>query len=96
MIQYIDDMIKATSGEDICICAKATDAYGECLEGCFFCLFDYDMNKLFMIEGYLNADYIFEFYIPAIATKNLKGKFWYSVCDKDDVSLCFKNPMYLV
>lgn len=96
MIEYIDDMIKATSGEDICLFAKAVDAYGECLKGCFFCLFDNDENKLFMIEGNLNEDSIFEFYIPAAMTGDKKGKFWYSVCDQDDISLCFKSPIYFV
>ena len=96
MIEYIDDMIKATSGEDICLLAKAIDAYGDNLQGCFFCLFDKDYNKQFMIEGFLNADCIFEFYIPAIATEGLKGKFWYSVCDENDISLCFKKPIYFV
>lgn len=96
MIEYIDDMIKATSGEDICLLAKAVDAYGDNLEGCYFCLFDNDDNKLFMIQGFLNEDNVFEFYIPEIATEGMKGKFWYSVTDENDISLCFKSPIYFV
>lgn len=96
MIQYIDNMIKATSGEDICLMAKAIDAYGDTIAACSFNLFDCDDNHLFSVEGVLNEEKIWEFYLPAKATTGLKGKYWYCVCDEDHVSLCFKCPMYLV
>lgn len=95
MIEYIDKVIKATAGENICLIAKVIDAFGENLDGCMFCLFD-DNEKLFMVEGLLNADNIWEFYIPAEATATLKGRYWYAVCDETDTSLCFKNPIYFM
>lgn len=96
MIEYIDNIIKATAGEDICLLAKAIDAYGATLEGCSFSLFDDKDNELFMVEGILNESNIWEFYIPAKATEGLKGRFWYCVCDNDHISLCFKCPIYLM
>ena len=95
MIDYIDNAIRATSGEDICLVAKATDAYGDILEACSFHLHD-DNEVLFAVEGLLNDDGIWEFHIPARATANFKGRYWYSVHDEHNISLCFKSPIYFM
>lgn len=95
MIEYIDKAIKATAGENICLVAKVIDSLGNNLQACTFCLFD-DEDKLFMVEGVFSEGGIWEFYVPAEATTNLHGRYWYSVCDETDTSLCFKNPIYFV
>lgn len=96
MIEYIDNAIKASAGEDLCIIAKASDAFGDALESCSFSLFDGD-NKIFMVYGLLNESNHWEFHIPASATETLAHKrYTYCVCDADHVSLCFKSPFYLV
>lgn len=94
MVEYIDNVIKATAGEDICLLAKAMDAFGDTLQSCFFTLFN-DEEELFMVEGILNGDGVWEFMIPASATTGLKGRYWYCVCDETHTSLCFKCPIYL-
>lgn len=95
MIEYIDTTIRATAGEDLVIVARGVDAFGDVLPGCSFNVFDGD-NHLFMVEGILNADNIWEFYIPADATKNLKGRYAYCVCDENHNTLCFKCPIYFI
>ena len=95
MIEYIDNAIKATAGENLCLIAKVIDSLGNNLEACTFCLFN-DEEKLFMVEGVFSANGVWEFYIPAEATTNLKGRYWYAVCDETDTSLCFKNPIYFM
>ena len=96
MIEYIENVIRATAGENLCLIAKVTDALGNNLEACSFCLFN-DENKLFMISGIRSQEHgVWEFYVPANATANLKGRHWYAVCDENDTSLCFKNPIYFM
>lgn len=95
MIEYVDTLIKATAGEDLCILAKGVDAYGDNLPGCSFNVFDGEQH-LFMVEGVLNGDNIWEFHIPAEATTNLKGRYSYCVCDENHTTLCFKCPIYFV
>jgi hypothetical protein len=94
LIEYIDNAIKATAGENICLIAKVIDSLGNNLEACTFCLFD-DNEKLFMVDGLFNGT-VWEFYVPAEATAELKGRYWYAVCDETDTSLCFKNPIYFM
>lgn len=87
-------MIRATAGEDICIVAKASDALGNEFAGTMFCLFN-EKEKILVVDGIVNGK-LWEFHIPAEATAKLKGRYWYSVCDDTDTSLCFKNPIYFV
>lgn len=94
MIEYIENAIRATAGENICLIAKVIDALGNNLEACTFCLFD-DNEKLFMVDGLFNGT-VWEFHIPAEATTDLRGRYWYAVCDETDTSLCFKNPIYFM
>lgn len=94
MIEYIGNAIRVTAGENACIVAKASDAMGTQLEACMLCLFD-DKSKLFVVDGVFNGT-MWEFYIPGEATANMKGRYWYAVCDETDTSLCFKNPIYFM
>jgi hypothetical protein len=95
MIEYIGEMIKATAGEDLCIIARVIDSFGDTLETCHMSVYKGD-ERLFMVEGMLNEDNQYEFYIPAEATAGLKGRYGYCVCDKDGISLCFKCFIYFV
>lgn len=94
MIQYLHDCIRATAGEDIYICAKIVDAFGDIVPACSISLFD-DNELIVMVEGKL-VDDIWEFHIPADATTNLCGRYWYSISDENHSSLCFKEPIYLL
>ena len=95
MIDYIGDIIKASTGENTCIVAKAKDAYGEVLEACYFCLFN-GSEKILMVAGELNEEEHWMFHIPAEVTENLRGSYTYCVCDKDMNSLCYRNPIYFL
>lgn len=95
MIEYVGTLIKATAGEDQVILIKLTDAFGDALHNCTFNVFDGDQH-LFAAVGEFTGDNIFEFYIPAEATTNLKGRYSYCVCDENHNTLCFKCPIYFV
>ena len=95
-IQYILDVIKATAGTDIEVCAEITDDDGvPVTEGCGFMLHNDDENKtmIVMIDG-TYAEGVWSFTIPAEVTKGLKGRFLYCICRNND-TLCFKKPFYL-
>lgn len=95
MIEYLHDAIRATAGQDICVCAKITDDDGELITNvCSLMLHD-DDNMLVSAPGFLDEEGVWEFTIPAEATANLSGRFWYCICC-DNTNLCFKQPIYLV
>lgn len=94
MIEYLYDCIRATAGQEICICAQITDDDGTAItEGCGLMLHD-DEAMLIKVNGVCNGEE-WSFIIPAEATAGLKGRHWYCIC-KGDASLCFKEPIYLV
>lgn len=94
MIEYTLNAIRATAGEDICICAKIKDAYGDDIAVCSFHLYD-DETERFVATG-VEADGLWEFHIPADVTAGLQGRYWYSICDDTHQSLNFREPIYLV
>jgi hypothetical protein len=95
MVDYIYDLIKATSGEDIEISAKITDEAGTTItSGCGLRIFDKDETFMFRIEG-TYAGEMWSFTIPGELTKGLKGKYWYCMC-QDGKALSFREPFYLV
>lgn len=96
MIEYIDNRIKATAGEDICLIAKGIEASGEALDGCSLCLFDEAGNEFYHVQGILNDAELWEFYIPASITVGRSGRHWYCAYDNEHTSLCFKCPIYFV
>lgn len=95
MIEYIYDVIKASAGEEVTITSKITDDTGQLYtDACTLCLFDGE-EKIAVINGaYENEVYCFT--IPASMTTGLKGRYWYKVCDCNDISFNFKNPIYFV
>ena len=94
MIEYLYNAVRATAGEDICICAKITDDFGECVtDTCSLMLHD-DKDLIVSVEGEL-LDEAWDFVIPANVTANLHGRFWYCICC-GNTNLCFKQPIYLI
>ena len=94
MIEYIYNAIKATAGEDITIAASITDDNNQPItSGCTLEIFD-DEEVLVTIDG-VYADDLWSFVIPADATINLKGRYWYTI-NNQYFSLCFKDPIYLM
>lgn len=96
MIEYNLNSIKATGGEDICICAKILDAYGDPIAACSLSLFHEDGQKLVMIPGRAVDGEMWEFIIPAATTLGRYGRYFYCICDENHSSLCFKEPIYLI
>lgn len=94
MIEYLYNAIRATAGEQIIITAKITDEEGNNVtSNCFFRLYDND-NLLTKIAGeYIGG--IWQFTIPAEATANLNGRYWYCLCNGSN-TFNFKQPMYLI
>jgi hypothetical protein len=94
MIEYLYDAIRATAGEPITIAAEITDDNGECItDNCGLMLHN-DNEMIIKVNGSLDGD-IWSFVIPAEATKGLVGRYWYCIC-KDNQSLCFRQPLYLI
>lgn len=94
MIEYLFNAIRATAGEDICICAKITDDNGTPIDaGCALRFYD-DEGMLARVEGTLTGD-VWSFTIPKEKTEGLKGRYWYCFCDGEK-TLCFKQALYLV
>ena len=95
MIEYLHSAIRATAGEDICICAKITDDEGAAIDNahCHVMLYD-DLSLLATVDGAC-VDGAWEYIIPADVTRGLHGRFWYCIC-VDNTSLCFKQPIYLI
>lgn len=93
-IEYILDTIKATSGQDIEVCAEITDDDGIAItEGCGLMLHGKDGGVFANIAGTF-ADGIWSFNIPADLTKDMKGRYYYCICSNGQ-SLCFMKPFYL-
>lgn len=94
MIEYLQNAIKATSGEDITITADITDDNGESISsGCALMLWD-DDKLLKTVDGKL-IDKVWSFTIPASSTIGLTGRYWYCICHNNN-RLQFKEPIYLV
>lgn len=94
MIEYLYDAVRATAGEDICICAEITDDLGESItEPCHLMLYD-DLSLIGTAGGFYDGEK-WEFVIPADSTRGLNGRYWYCICANEE-SLCFKQPIYLI
>lgn len=94
MIEYLYNAIRATAGNDISISARVKDAGGVAvIDNCHLMLFD-DEELLITVDGIFTGD-VWEYTIPADATRGLSGRYWYCICDNSG-SLCFKEPIYLV
>lgn len=94
MVEYLYDCIRATAGQNICICAVITDDAGDAItDVCALMLHD-DNDMLIKVDGTYNGE-LWTFDIPAEATKNLAGRYWYCIC-RGNSNLCFKTPIYLI
>ena len=97
MIEYLYDAIRATSGDDIVICACIRDEDGNLYgEGSQLCLYDEQHNMITMIKGEFNEENEYQYTIPAETTKDRYGRYWYAICDLEHNALSFKQPIYLV
>ena len=99
LIEYLYNAIRATAGEDITLTARLTDENGENLgEGVpnHISLYN-DIERLGSYNGRYIVDGLWEYTIPAEATAELKGRYWYCLCTDDKhTKLNFKQPLYLV
>ncbi len=95
MIEYVYNAIRATAGEDVCICANITDDTGEVIldADCHLMIYD-DLSLLVTVPGKYIDD-AWEFHIDGRLTSGLCGRFWYCIC-ADNNSLCFKQPIYII
>lgn len=95
MVEYIYDVIRIMAGQDAEITAIIKDEYGDyIIDNCFFILHDKDGSVITKVAG-VNENNIFHFILPSEVTLGMKGKYWYSISDKDG-NLCFLKPIYLM
>ena len=96
MIEYLYNAIRANAGQPIVIGAEISNEEGVLLEeGCELHLFAQDRTTMITaVPGECIGDE-WTFTIPAEVTKGLKGRYWYCI-GYYDVSLCFKQPIYLI
>lgn len=96
MIEYLYNAIRATAGEDISIAAKIVSDSGIPVENsCHLVLYDNQDNILTKIDGAL-IDETWQFTIPAAITADIRGRYWYCICNETHNKLSFKQPIYLV
>lgn len=94
MIEYLGNAIRTISGEDITVCARITDADGKDItSGCSLLFIDKDLSIIAEYAG-TYADNTWTFTIPAEATANKEGRYWYRIKYNND-SMCFTVPIYL-
>jgi hypothetical protein len=92
-VEYLYNVIQATAGEDITICAEVTDEEGTCItEGCCLVITDEEGKKIAECEGSCNGTE-WGFNIQAIQTAGLSGRYFYKVI-KDNKALDFPTPIY--
>ena len=95
MIEYLHNAVRATAGEDIKLAAKIVGADEAPITTACHLNFYNDTSTLGTYDGTL-VDGVWEFTIPAEATANLFGRYWYCICDKTHTKYNFKQPIYLV
>ena len=95
MIEYIQNAIRATAGDDTPVCAIITDADGNAItSGCYFTLFDKDNSILSNVDGIFNGTE-WEFKIPKEVTAGLEGRYYYYIRTNDEI-LNFREFIYFV
>lgn len=98
LVEYLYDAVRALAEQDIVIQAIITDEKeSEITENCKLVLYDKDKEKTILaVEGkYLPEDNLWQFTIPAEATKNMRGRYWYCI-QYEGNAMCFKQPIYLM
>lgn len=95
MIEYIYDVIRASSGQPVGISARLTKEDGAPIEtACELHLFD-DDKMIASAPGIYLGEGMWQFEIAAEATVGRTGRYWYCI-GNDGHSLCFKKPLYLL
>lgn len=94
-LEYLYDCIRATSGENVSIDAEITDFEGgQITDGCSLALYDLYGATITTVDGtYSQQDGMWRFDIPANATENLHGRYFYCVL-RNHVGLNFSTPIY--
>jgi hypothetical protein len=93
-VEYLYDAIRATSGEDINICALITDDENTAVtDNCYLTFFD-DEIELLKVYGAFDGEQ-WSFTIPADYTKDRVGRYWYTI-GRNFTDMCFKSPIYLI
>lgn len=96
MIEYLYDVIRASSGQPIGITAKLTkEDKTPITTPCFLTFYGKDKEKLTSVEGNHLGEGVWQFELAAEVTEGLEGRHWYCI-GNDGVSLCFKKPLYLM
>lgn len=94
MIEYLYDAIRASAGRDLAIAANITDKEGNPVtENCNLFVHSDEEHLITAEARYEDGQWIFE--IPATATRGLRGRYWYCICQEEN-DLCFKQPIYFV
>lgn len=92
LIEYLANAIRATAGEEIVIVANIAEDGVDITSGCGIMLHIGD--DMVMFDGEYK-DELWYFTIPAEATQGLQGRYFYCLY-RDDYTLCFKEPIYLM
>lgn len=98
MIEYLYDLIRATSGSTATIKSVITEEDGSFItEDCKLVLHDKDRDTMIEeVAGTYDADTNeWTFIISAATTKELKGRYWYCI-KHSGTNICFKTPIYFV
>lgn len=95
MIEYLYNVIRATSGDTVTIAAKVTTEAGAIVtDTCSLCIYDND-KKILETNGEL-INNVWNFTLDGEATAALAGRYWYKVCDCHHNSLNFMQPIYFI
>ena len=95
MIEYIYDVIRASSGQPLAITATLTkEDTTPITTPCELHIFN-DDEMIISAPGAYLGEGVWQFEVGAELTDGLKGKYWYCI-GNEGVSLCFKKPIYLV
>lgn len=93
-MEYIYDIVRATSGEDTIISAIITDEEGANItDSCYATLFAND-TELVKVYGTFDGEQ-WNFTFPADVTSGLKGRYFYSI-GRNFTDMCFKTPIYFI
>lgn len=97
-VEYIYDVIRASSGSDMDIRAFITDENeAPITEGCKLLLLDIEDELITESVGvYEEEEAMWCFHLDAGQTADYRGKFWYAIVDDAEGKLHFQQPFYLV
>ena len=96
MIEYIYDVIRASSGQPITIAATLTKEDDTPITTpCYLSIYDENEERIVAIEGTHKGEGAWQFDVSAELTEGHKGKHWYCI-GNDGASLCFRKPLYLI